>query len=118
MKRRAFLLTPLALAAPASPKPLLDPESFRHYIDQFNRDDKEDSTGMIPNADAWAWMKSNVPFFSCPDPDIEVTYYYRWWAFRKHIEKTPVAVRHAGAEVVGVASTLELMRVCRRSERR
>ncbi len=34
-------------------------------------------------------MKSNIPFFACPDPDIEATYYYRWWAYRKHIENTP-----------------------------
>ena len=89
MKRRAFLLAPLALAAPSTPKPLLDPETFRHYVEQFNRDDKEDVAGLIHNADAWAWMKSNIPFFSCPDPDIELTYYYRWWAYRKHIENTP-----------------------------
>ena len=72
MKRRAFLLAPLALAATAAPKPVLDRESFRHYVDQFNRDDKEDVAGLIHNADAWAWMKNNVPFFSCPDPDIEL----------------------------------------------
>jgi hypothetical protein len=76
-------------AAPAL-KPLLDRSSFRHYIDQFNRDDKEDVAGLIHNDDAWDWITANVPFFSCPDADIELTYYYRWWAYRKHIEKTPV----------------------------
>jgi hypothetical protein len=90
MKRRTFLLSPLALAAAGSPKPLLGRETFRHYVDQFNRDDKEDVAGLIHNADAWAWMTRNIPFFSCPDPDIELTYYYRWWAYRKHIENTPV----------------------------
>ena len=87
MRRREFLLSALAAAAA---KPLLDRESFRHYVDQFNRDDKEDVAGSIHNADAWSWMKSNIPFFACPDPDIELTYYYRWWAYRKHIESTPV----------------------------
>ena len=43
----------------------------------------------IPNAGAWAWMKDNVPFFACPDKEVEEIYYYRWWAFRKHIKKTP-----------------------------
>jgi hypothetical protein len=89
MNRREFLLSPMALAAASPPKPLLDPESFRHYVDQLNRDDKEDAGGFIRNAGAWEWMKGNIPFFSCPDPDIELTYYYRWWSYRKHIEKTP-----------------------------
>jgi hypothetical protein len=78
------------MAAAAAEKPLLDRESFRHYVEQLNRDDKEDVAGAVHNADAWTWMKSNIPFFSCPDPDIELTYYYRWWAYRKHIVKTPV----------------------------
>lgn len=87
MNRRGFLFSALAAAAA---KPLLDPEDFRHYVEQCNRDDKEDVAGSIHNADAWSWMKSNIPFFSCPDPDIELTYYYRWWTYRKHIESTPV----------------------------
>jgi hypothetical protein len=90
VKRRAFLMSPLAFAAAPKPLPLLDRESFRHYADQFNRDDKEDVAGAIRNADAWAWLTRNIPFFSCPDPDIELTYYYRWWAYRKHIAQTPV----------------------------
>jgi hypothetical protein len=92
MRRREFLLSTLAATAAGSPspKPLLDRQSFRHYVDQFNRDDSEDVAGLIHNADAWDWMTSNIPFFSCPDPDIELTYYYRWWAYRKHIERTPV----------------------------
>ncbi len=86
MRRREFLFSALAAAAA---KPVLEPENFRHYIEQFNRDDKEDVAGSIHNADAWTWMKSNIPFFACPDQDIELTYYYRWWAYRKHIENTP-----------------------------
>lgn len=34
-------------------------------------------------------MNENIPFFSCPDPEVERTWYYRWWAFRKHIRQTP-----------------------------
>src|ERR1035437_6229124 len=67
---------------------LLRTEDFRHYVDALNRSDPEDVNGGISNADAWAWMTRNVPFLACPDSDLEVTYYYRWWAYRKHIEKT------------------------------
>ena len=50
-------------------------------------------------------MKSNIPFFSCPDQQVEQIYYYRWWTFRKHIKKTLAGfliteflkpVKHAG----------------------
>ncbi len=68
---------------------ILDPASFRHYIDSFNRDDSGDAGGFIHNAQAADWIEQQIPFLACPDRDIEATYYYRWWAFRKHIEKTP-----------------------------
>jgi hypothetical protein len=84
MQRRQFLCSALAAAA-ATP-----PFSFKHYVEDFNRDDKEDVAGLIHNADAWDWMSRNIPVFSCPDREVERTYYYRWWAFRKHIEQTPV----------------------------
>ncbi len=75
---------------PVSRAGLLDPEQFRHYMDLLNREDPDDLNGFIPNAGAWEWMKNNIPFFACPDRDVELTYYYRWWAYRKHITKTPV----------------------------
>ena len=31
----------------------------------------------------------NIPFFECPDKDIEEIYYFRWWTYRKHIKETP-----------------------------
>ena len=65
----------------------------------------EDVVTFVPDAAAWDWMQSNIPFFACPDGDVEQIYYYRWWAYRKHIEKTPAGfiiteflkpVKHAG----------------------
>jgi hypothetical protein len=84
---------------------LLRPELFRHYIDEFNSMEPEDIVNLIPNAQAWSWISSNVPLFSCPDSLIEKIYYYRWWTFRKHVKQTPAGiiitefisdVRHAG----------------------
>src|ERR1035441_7434605 len=83
----AALLVP-ALARAAGPPNLLRAEDFRHYVDALNQSDPEDVNGGIPNAEAWAWMTRNIPFLSCPDSHLELTYYYRWWAYRKHIEKT------------------------------
>src|ERR1035437_4535157 len=79
----AALLVP-ALAGAAGPPGLLRAEDFRHYVDALNQSDPEDVNGGIPNAEAWAWMTRNIPFLSCPDSHLELTYYYRWWAYRKH----------------------------------
>lgn len=81
-------------------------ENFRHYIESFNINDTETNIQAISNENAWEFLKQNIPFFECPDKKIEETYYYRWWSFRKHLEKTPdgyvftefiMPVKHAGA---------------------
>ena len=64
-------------------------ERFQHYVDQFNKNDDELYQGNFPNAVAWDFLKDNIPLFNCPDEDIEQTYYFRWWTYRKHIKKTP-----------------------------
>ncbi|HEX8913619.1 MAG TPA: discoidin domain-containing protein, partial [Humisphaera sp.] len=33
----------------------------------------------------WDWYKANVPFFECPDADVNTTYYYRWELVTKHL---------------------------------
>ena len=75
---------------------ILKKSDFKHYIDKFNLQDTLDlhfnavpGTTMIPNSDTWNFLEANIPFFECPDQDIEEVYYYRWWTFRKHIKKTP-----------------------------
>ena len=67
---------------------VLKAADFRHYIDALNAAD-DGTTGFIPDAEAAHWMEANVPLLSVPDREVELTYYYRWWALRKHIEKTP-----------------------------
>jgi hypothetical protein len=49
--------------------------------------ENENRVNVIPNAKAWDWMRENIPFFECPDADVEEIYYYRWWALRKHLRK-------------------------------
>jgi len=34
------------------------------------------------------FLSANIPLFECPDKQIEETYYFRWWTYRKHIKKT------------------------------
>ncbi|MEI6781602.1 MAG: glycosyl hydrolase family 65 protein [Verrucomicrobiota bacterium] len=80
---------PVPLPAPAPTGQVLPAESFKPYVDTFNRNDRESVVNHIPNAAAWGWMAQNVPWFECPDKDLEQTYYFRWWTYRKHIKQTP-----------------------------
>jgi hypothetical protein len=105
MTRKTFLqISAAALVRGAVPS-LLKAEDFRHHVEKFNGMVKEEVVNYIPDSDAWAWMKTNVPFFECPDRDVEEIYYFRWWTYRKHIKQTPAGfivteflkpVKHAG----------------------
>ena len=85
----AFLLAFSTSAAGADNAVVLRADSFKHYIDQFNRSDEELYVQHVPNDEAWEFLKANVPLFECPDEDFERTYYFRWWTYRKHIKDTP-----------------------------
>ncbi|HVR72350.1 MAG TPA: glycosyl hydrolase family 65 protein [Vicinamibacteria bacterium] len=63
--------------------------SFELHVERFNRMVDEGVVNHVPNARAWEWLAANIPSFECPDRSLEETYYYRWWAFRKHLKKTP-----------------------------
>jgi hypothetical protein len=83
-----LMLAVMNTAGPAAPA-LLEAEAFRHYVTQFNQDDEELQQGFYPNAAAWDFLKDNIPLLECPDEEIQRTYYFRWWTYRKHIKKTP-----------------------------
>jgi len=85
----AFGLLNHATAAAPSAAGVLRPDSFKHYIDTFNARDNELYVQHISNAATWSFLSQNIPLFDCPDPDLERTYYFRWWTFRKHIKQTP-----------------------------
>jgi hypothetical protein len=72
--------------------PILDAESFRHHVEFFNGMAPEEVVNLIPDAQAWDWMAANIPRFTCPDAEVERIYYFRWWAFRKHIKQTPAGI--------------------------
>ena len=67
---------------------VLDPDSFRHYVDTFNEQDEELYPQHISNEKSWEFLRANIPLFECPDKDFEQTYYFRWWTYRKHIKHT------------------------------
>jgi hypothetical protein len=59
------------------------------YVSEFNATDEEVYIQQFPNDKAEEFLKENVPVFECPDKELEKTWYFRWWTFRKHVKSTP-----------------------------
>jgi hypothetical protein len=93
----AWLFLALPLHAQANPAPynkaaVLKPVDYSHYIDTFRQQEFE-ATGKRyegeSGEDAWTWMQHVVPWFDSSDKQFEEMYYFRWYAWRKHLVKTP-----------------------------
>ena len=85
------ILTSLVSAAPGSATsaaPVLAAATFKHHIEKFNAEDAELYAEAFPNAKAWDFLAANIPLLQCPDEDLERTYYFRWWTYRKHVRQT------------------------------
>jgi len=67
---------------------ILDISSFSHYIENFNQKDNELYIQQVTNESALLFLSENIPLIEVPDKDIEETYYFRWWTYRKHLKKT------------------------------
>ena len=63
-------------------------DRLKNYVDHFNENDKEIYKQFIPNDKAFNFLNVNIPMIDLPDKDIEETYYFRWWTYRKHIKNT------------------------------
>ena len=60
---------------------------LEEYINFFNENDNEIYKNDIDNNHVYDWIKNEIPLFECPDKEIEQTYYFRWWTYRKHIKR-------------------------------
>ena len=78
-----------ANASSTSEKTVLTPDIFAPYLEQFNSEDRETYFQAYPNAKASEFLSKNIPLFECPDKELEQTYYFRWWTYRKHLKETP-----------------------------
>jgi hypothetical protein len=104
--RSLFCFVALCFAVLFSSAQGIDLEkNLNHYVSYFNSIDTEKVINYVPNRDAESWLLQNIPLFECPDTTLEKTYYYRWWAVRKHLKQTPdgfvftefiTPVNHAG----------------------
>ena len=68
---------------------LPDSTLIEHYVADFNSHDQETYRQAFPNDKAADFLKANIPLFQCPDKELERTYYFRWWTYRKHVRQTP-----------------------------
>ena len=82
-----LLLLPCARAQQSASVPVLKADSFRHFFKGFV-DDEREMLGAAPPL-PWDWFVKNIPWLDIPDQEMEETYYFRWYAFQKHIESTP-----------------------------
>ncbi len=78
-------LSPLAAQTPPSFH-VLQPEAYHHYADLFAAQEVEATRVQPP--DEWPWMAANIPLFDASDKAFEEMYYFRWYAFQKHIVTT------------------------------
>jgi hypothetical protein len=67
---------------------VLNSGTYSNYVAHFNVMEDENVTNYVSNADSWSWLQKEIPFFECPDREVEEMYYFRWWSFRKHLEQT------------------------------
>lgn len=68
---------------------IVDYKLLKEYVDVFNKYDDEYYVQSVPNSEAYEFLKNNIPLFECPDKNVERTYYFRLWTYRKHIKETP-----------------------------
>ncbi len=61
---------------------------LKHYVDLFNEKDDEIYKNQIDNEKAYEWLKNEIPLFECSDKELEKTYYFRYWTYRKHVKQT------------------------------
>ncbi|MGA3129809.1 MAG: glycosyl hydrolase family 65 protein [Terracidiphilus sp.] len=87
----ALLFVPaVALAqttAPGQTFAVLHAEDYHHYVNQFAADERE-ATGHEP-VDKWPWIAANVPLFDSSNKQFAEMYYFRWYAWQKHLVSTP-----------------------------
>lgn len=59
------------------------------WVSLFNKYDEETISGEVDNSHAYGFLKDEIPLLECSDEAVEMTYYFRWWTYRKHLKKTP-----------------------------
>ncbi len=67
---------------------VLSTSELKSYVEKFNKSDNELYPQHITNENALEFLSENIPLIELPNKELEETYYFRWWTFRKHIKST------------------------------
>jgi len=65
---------------------VLKSANYHAYVEQFARDERE-ATGKDAT-DPWPWIQAHIPLFESSEKSFEEMYYFRWYAWQKHVVKT------------------------------
>ncbi len=66
---------------------LLKPADYHRYILKFDAQELAATHQAAP--DEWPWLEENIPLFDCSNKEFEEMYYFRWFAWEKHVVHTP-----------------------------
>ena len=88
MARIGVVASVVAAFAAAAEGQVLRHDIVERHFREFNAGDEELYRNEFENARAAETIGREIPLFECPDADIERTYYFRWWTYRKHIRRT------------------------------
>ena len=67
---------------------ILSTSKLESYVKKFNKSDNELYPQHISNISTLEFLSKNIPLIELPNKELEETYYFRWWTFRKHIKST------------------------------
>jgi mannosylglycerate hydrolase MGH1-like protein/glycosyl hydrolase family 65 len=70
---------------------VLNASDYKHYVDLFRKQELA-ATGKEylgeSGEDSWTWMQREIPWFDSSDKSFEEMYYFRWYAWKKHLVET------------------------------
>ena len=83
-----LIITFLSCNVVEKKKKIISEARLKNYVDRFNKNDNELYKQFVSNDESFEFLKKNIPMIDLPNKEIEETYYFRWWTFRKHIKNT------------------------------
>ena len=83
-----FIIAFLSCTVVKKKNKIIPQERLKNYVDRFNKNDNELYKQFISNDESFEFLNKNIPMIDLPNKEIEETYYFRWWTYRKHIKNT------------------------------